>query len=94
MARAKAAEETSELEVAAEDAPTPVEYVEYADAHHFEVRTITVPDWEKLNVKDGKLVHWYSGNNFRVPREVFDFLTEQQFGLYILADPRLRLVTE
>jgi len=92
MARAKPVEET--LEAAEKDVPTHVEYVEYADAHHFEVRTITVLDWEKLNVEDGKLVHWYSGNNFRVPREVFDFLTEQQFSLYILADPRLRLVTE
>jgi hypothetical protein len=92
MARAKPVEEISE--VMEEDAPAPVEYVEYANAQHFEVRTITVRNWEDLNVEDGKLVHWYSGNNFRVPREEFDFLTEQQFSLYILADPRLQLVTE
>jgi len=69
-----------------------VEMVEFADAQHFEVRTITPQDWARVNVQDGKLAHWYRGNNFRLPRGDFDFLTETEFRQYILGDPRLRLV--
>ena len=69
-----------------------VEMVEYADAQHFEIRTLTPQDWARVNVQDGKLVHWHSGNKFRVLRSEFDFLTEAEFTQYILGDPRMRLV--
>lgn len=78
----------------AKNEKTPREYVEYADAYHFEVRTITPQNWRALGIEDGKLIHWFPGNNFRVPRADLDFLTEDQFNQYVLADPRMRLVTE
>lgn len=81
---------------AEEVAPPPakeVEMVEYADAQHFEIRTLTPSDWLKVGVQDGKLIHWHKGNDFRVPRSEFDFLSEDQFAQYVLGDPRIRLVT-
>lgn len=72
----------------------PVEVVALRDAQHFEVRTITPQNWAKLGIEDGPLIHWHVGNNFRVPRSDFDFLDEDQFSRYILADNRLEVVTE
>ena len=86
---------TAEKEAATvEGTPDSVEFVEFTDAQHFEVRTITQQDWNRLGVEDGKVIHWHRGNKFRVPRSEFDFLTEEQFGRYILADARLIVVTE
>lgn len=79
---------------AEEKATEPEQMVEFTDAQHFEVRTITPQDWAKAGVEDGQLVHWHRGNNFRLPRSTFDFLSKTQFDQYILGDPRLVLVTE
>lgn len=87
-AKAKVADETTAEE------QKPAEMVLFRDAFHFEVRTITPQDWAKAGVQEGKLLHWHQGNNFRIPRSEFDFLTEAEFAAYILADPRLVLVTE
>lgn len=85
-------DETTELQE--EQEPEPTLWVVYRDAQHFEIRTFTVQDWAKVGVKDGKLLHFYTGNKHRVARSEFDFLTEDEFAAYILSDPRLELVTE
>jgi len=69
------------------------EMVRWKDAQHFEIRTLTEQNWSKLGVEDGKTVHWYKGNDFMVPRSDLDFLTEDQFNLYILGDGRFEVVT-
>lgn len=92
-------EEKSVPEVAGEEAETEAaapavkSYVEYADAQHFEIRTITPHDWQKAGVEGGKLLHWHKGNGHRVPLgDVMAFLTEDQFNSMILADPRFRVI--
>lgn len=82
------------VETTHEEAEEPVEWVEYTDAQHFEIRTLTPGDWLRVGVEEGKLIHWHKGNNFRVARSEFDFLSEDQFNQYVLGEPRMRLVTE
>lgn len=85
------AERTSEPEAATVSKTVPM--VRYKDGQHFEVRTITLGDWAKAGVTEGaKLLHWYPGNGFLVPKSELDFLTDEQFVSLILADPRFEVV--
>lgn len=70
------------------------EYVAFKDAMHFEERRMSPQDWTKVGVQDAPEIVWDSRNKFRVPRKQFDFLDDDQFERFILADPRLELVTE
>ncbi len=53
-------------------------------------RMITVADWNAVdvaNMDDAVQVRWHAGNDYKVPGEVFDFLSDQEFARFIVADP-------
>lgn len=80
-----------------EDEPTeeaPSEWVVLADAQHYEERIISPYDWRKVGVEDAPTVSWNTSNGHRVKKSELSFLDEDQFARFILADPRLRVVTE
>lgn len=84
----------SEEDQAAADAEMEgTEMVRLRDAQHFEIRTITEGNWNKLGIEGGKTVHWHKGNKFMVPVADLDFLTDEQFDLYIREDGRFEIVT-
>jgi hypothetical protein len=73
----------------------PKRWVEYQNAQHFEIRTITPQDWAKAGVEEGKLLHWHKGNSFRVPLEELQaFLSEGQIQQYILSEARFAIVED
>jgi len=70
------------------------EWVVYTDGRHFEERRLTPADWQKVGV-EGPLVIWDRSNGHRVKKSVLtDFLDEDQFHSFILADPRFELVLD
>lgn len=84
----------SEEEQAAADAEREgVAMIRLQNAQHFEIRTITEADWKKAGIEEGRTVHWHKGNKFMVPVEDLDFLTEEQFEVYIAGDGRFEIVT-
>lgn len=70
-------------------------WVQWKDAQHFEIRTITPQDWAKVGIENGRTVHWYAGNKFRVPLEdLLAFLNRGQLAQYVLSEPRFEIVED
>lgn len=71
------------------------EWVVYTDAQHFEERRITKADWAKVGLPDAPEVVWDRSNGHRVRKSaLMEFLDEDQFHSFILADPRFELVVK
>ncbi len=70
-------------------------WVTYQAQAGVDYREISVADWKKAGVDVEQQQPWYvrwdARNDWRVPLSMFEFLTDQQFQLFVVNDNRFKV---
>lgn len=77
------------------DAESTTEWVVYRPIPGLDYREITIAEWKKAGVnvdeQDARYVRWDTKNDWRLPRQMLDFLSDGQFTQYIMGDGRFHV---
>lgn len=72
------------------------QWVVYRPIPGLDYREISIADWKKSGVdveeSQARYVRWDAKNNWRLPRQMLDFLSDSQFDQKILGDGRFHVV--